>query len=165
MSPTHRRRSASAGPTRFIIGFFLVLAAVYTVFGVRAWVRNQRTLEAIEALRSEVLEARAATDACTSELALAESVFRQQDEVVDSLRSAVDAAEEPLPGGGRGVPAEGYEAYLESFREYNAAVGEWEAQVEGIREREETCRGLVERHNVMADSLRRVLEENGIILP
>lgn len=165
MSPASRGRSASAGPTRFIIGFFLVLAAVYTALGVRAWLRNQRTLEAIEALRGEVLTARAATDACTSELALAESVFRQQDAQVDSLRRVVDAAEGPLPGGGRGVPAEGYDAYLESFDEYNAAVGEWEAQVEGIREREGMCRGMVERHNVLTDSLRQVLEENGIILP
>ncbi|HSG48214.1 MAG TPA: hypothetical protein VLA43_10400 [Longimicrobiales bacterium] len=165
MSSAPRRRSASAGPTRFIIGFFLLLAAVYTAFGVRAWLRNQRTLEAIEALRGEVLAARTAADACTSELALAESVFRQQDAEVDSLRRVVDAAEAPLPGGGRGVPAEGYDAYLESFQEYNAAVGEWEAQVEGIREREEACRGLVERHNVLADSLREVLEENGILLP
>lgn len=164
MSSTSRARSVARGPTRFILGFFLLLAAVYTAFGVRAWFRNQRTLGDIEALRGEALQARTAADACTSELALAESVFRQQDAEVDSLRRVVDAAEEPLPGGGRGVAAEGYDTYLESLEEYNAAVAEWEAQVEGIRSREEECRGLVERHNFLADSLRRVLEENGIVL-
>lgn len=164
MSARPRRPSASAGPTRWIVGLFLLLAAVYTALGVRAWLRNQRTLAYIEDLRGEVMAARTAADGCASELALAESVFRQQDAEVDSLRRVVESAEAPLPGGGRGVDAREYDAYLESFDEYNAAVGEWEAQVEGIRTREGECRTLVERHNLLTDSLRRVLEENGIVL-
>lgn len=164
MSTASRRSSSTAGPTRWIVGFFVLLAAVYTAFGVRAWLRNQRTLAYIEALRGEVMVVRAQADACTSELALAESVFRQQNAEVDSLRRAVDAAEQPLAGGGRGVDARGYDEYLESFRDYNAAVGEWESQVSAIREREAACRRLVEEHNVMADSLRTALEGAGIRL-
>ena len=152
------------GPVPYVVGFFILLAAVYAVLGFRAWLGNQRTLDAIESIRGDVMAARAEADRCASDLALAESVFRQKNAEVDSLRRAVDAAEEPLPGGGRGVAAEGYDDYLVTFDRYNAAVGEWEEQAEEIREREGACRELVERHNLLADSLRRVLEENGIDL-
>lgn len=152
------------GPVPYVVGFFVLLAAVYAVFGFRAWLQNRRTLESIEALRGQVLEARVEADRCTSDLALAESVFRQKNAEVDSLRRAVEAAERPLPGGGRGVDAEGYDDYLVTFDRYNAAVREWETQAGEIREREGACREFVERHNLLADSLRRVLEENGIRL-
>lgn len=152
------------GPVPYVVGFFVLLAAVYAVLGFRAWLANQRTLEAIESLRGDVMAARAGADRCASDLALAESVFRQKNAEVDSLRRAVDTAEEPLPGGGRGVPAEGYDDYLETFDRYNAAVAEWDEQAEDLREREGACRELVERHNLLADSLRRVLEANGIDL-
>lgn len=161
MNPSARR---ARGPVPYVVGFFALLAAVYAVFGFRAWLQNQRTLQSIEALRSEVLEARVAADRCASDLSLAESVFRQKNAEVDSLRREVDAAERPLPGGGRGVDAEGYDDYLATFDRYNAAVGEWERQADEIREREGACRELVESHNLLADSLRRVLEENGIRL-
>jgi len=146
------------------VGFFLLLTAVYATLGFRAWLRNQRTLEEIEALRGEVFAARASAESCTADLAVAESEFRLRNAEVDSLRRRVRGSEEPLAEGGRGVPAEEYDAYLEAFDEYNASVAEWEARAEALREREGACREAVERHNLLADSLRRVLEENGIQL-
>jgi hypothetical protein len=62
------------------------------------------------------------------------------------------------------VAAEGYDDYLATFDRYNATVAEWDEQAEDLREREGACRELVERHNLLADSLRRVLEANGIDL-
>lgn len=164
MSVPSGTSSATRGPTRWIVGFFVLLTAVYATLGFRAWLRNQRTLEAIEALRGEVFQARSAAESCTTDLAVAESDFRQRNAALDSLRLRVRGSEEPLPQGGRGVPAEEYDAYLEAFDEYNASVAEWESGVEALREREGACRELVERHNLLADSLRRVLEENGIRL-
>lgn len=154
--------SAFAGPTRVILGGLAVLALVYLFFGVRAWMRNQRTLEEIERVRSAVLAARAEADACTSRLALDESVFQRTNATVDSLRAVVNDAEEPLPEGGRGVDAREYEAYMESFDAYNRTVEDWEAQAEGLRARQAECTELIEYHNRMADSLRTLLEESGV---
>ena len=54
---------------------------------------------------------------------------------------------------------------METFERYNSSVEEWEAQVEGIRAAEASCRELVLRHNQLADSLRTALDEAGIELP
>lgn len=164
MTPRRGGRSSFTGPTRVILGVGLLLALVYTVFGVRAYLRNQATLDAIEGLRQEVLVARTAADSCASQLALAESVFRQMDAEVDSLRRAVEDAEERRPDGTRGVAADEYDAYLETFERYNASVGEWEVLASGIRETEVECRDLVLRHNLLTDSLRRALDDAGIEL-
>ena len=164
MSGSRRGRSAFSGPTRIIVGVGLTLAVVYTAFGVRAYLRNQSTLDTIEGLREEVLEARAAVDGCSGDLALAESVFRQKDAEVDSLRRAVENAEDRQPDGSRGVAAVEYDAYMETFDRYNTSVAEWETQVSGIRETEARCRELVLRHNLLTDSLRQALEEAGIEL-
>ena len=76
-------------------------------------------------------------------------MFRQKDAEVDSLRRAVEAAEERQPDGSRGVAADEYDAYLVTFERYNTSVAEWEIQVDGIRETEATCRELVVRHNLL----------------
>jgi len=154
--------SAFSGPTRVILGGLTVLALIYLAFGIRAWLRNQRTIEEIDRVRGAVLAARAEADACTSSLALDESVFQRTNTTVDSLRAVVDEAEEPLPEGGRGVDAREYEAYMESFQEYNRTVEDWEAQAEGLRVRQAECTRLIEYHNRMADSLRILLEESGV---
>lgn len=158
------RRSATATPTRVILGAGALLVLVYAGFGYRAHLRNQEILEGIETLRGQVFEVRSAADSCSTELAVAESGFRTFEATVDSLRRAVDGAEEALPGGGRGVAAEGYEAYMASFNEYNAAVAEWETREESLRAIEARCRELVERHNALTDSLLEMLDENGIEL-
>ena len=108
------------------------------------------------------MAARAQADACTNQLALDESVFQRTNTTVDSLRRVVDAAEEPLPDGGRGVDAREYEAYMESFEEYNRSVEDWESQAEGLRARQAECSGLIEYHNRTADSLRTLLEASGL---
>jgi hypothetical protein len=59
------------------------------------------------------------------------------------------------------VDAEEYEAYMEDFNAYNEGVGRWESQARSVRDREEECRQLVMRHNVLVDSLRTVLRDNG----
>ena len=159
-----KRRSATATPTRVILGAGALLALVYAAFGYRAHLRNQGILEGIEALREEVFEVRSQADSCASELAMEESEFRTFRRTVDSLRAAVDAAEAPLPGGGRGVAAEGYDAYLASFNAYNTAVAEWETREEGLRDTEARCRELVERHNALTGALSDRLREHGIEL-
>lgn len=151
-----------ASPGKFILVGVVVLGLVYFAFGFRAWMEKQRQLDRIEALREDVFQARSDADACTSRLALDESIFRQTNASLDSLRSAVEGAEEPLPDGGRGVDAEEYEAYMEDFNAYNEGVERWEAEAQSVRDREEECRQLVLRHNLLVDSLRNVLRDSGL---
>lgn len=157
-----RGRGATTGPTRVILGIGLLLVVVYGALGIRAWLRNQQTLGRIEELRQEMLTARVTADSCQGDLAVAESRFRQKDAEVDSLRREVEAAERRQPDGSRGVDAREYDAYLETFEAYNAAVSDWEARASGIREMEERCTQLILRHNLLADSLRRAVEAAGI---
>lgn len=156
-----RSGGGTPSPGKFILGGVVVLGVIYFAFGFRAWMEKQATLDRIEELRGVVFEARNRADGCASSLALDESMLRQTDARLDSLRAAVEGAEEPLPGGGRGVDAEEYEAYMEDFNAYNDGVERWEAQARSVRDREEECRQLVLRHNVLVDSLRTLLRDSG----
>lgn len=164
MSSRGSRGSSFSGPTRVIFGLLAVLTVVYAAFGFRAWLRKQETLAEVERLGAVVLQARTDAESCTSQLALDESVFERTNQALDSLRNEVEGAEQALPDGTRTVDADEYDAYMESFREYNRSVDEWEAQAEGLRAREDRCRALVGFHNVMADSLRRFIQRTGVEL-
>jgi hypothetical protein len=144
------------------VGAGLALALFYFVLGYRAHLRNQRVLDQVEALGAEVQAARAAADGCVNDLAMAESLFRQTQADADSLKAQVEAAEQPLPGGGRGVDAQAYETYMADVGDYNAAVERWEAQGEEVEARDQECRALVERHNLLLDSLRALMAEHGL---
>lgn len=157
-------RGATRSPAPFILGLGLLVVLVYLFFGVRAHLRNQQTLESIEALRGRVVAARSAVDACNLELAHAETVLRETDALADSLRRAVEAAEEPRADGSRGVDARIYDDYMATFERYNATVAEWESQASEIRAAENECADLIRRHNLIADSLRRLLKEHRIEL-
>ncbi len=154
--------SSTKGPTRIIIGVGVALALFYFVLGYRAHLRNQAILDGIETLREEVRVARVAVDGCNGDLAMTRSVFEQTQASVDSLRRAVEAAEEPLPEGGRGVDASEYDAYLVVFDQYNASLATWEEQGEEVRAQDARCRELTGAHNALLDSLRAMLQENGL---
>lgn len=136
----------------------VAVAALFTV-SVRSLLQRQRTRIEIEGLRARLFEARGDAQSCQRSLAARERAFRRLDADVDSLREAVRAFERM---DARGVPEEQYEAYLEAFDGYNDSVGVWEAQAGALRAAEEACRGVVETHNALADSLRRRLEAEGI---
>lgn len=157
-----RAARITRGPTRVILGAGLALALFYFVLGYRAHLRNQGILAQVEALGAEVQVARAAADGCANDLAMAESLFRQTQADADSLRAMVEAAEQPLPGGGRGVDAQEYDAYMADVGDFNAAVERWEAQGEEVQTRDQECRVLVERHNTLLDSLRALMAEHGL---
>ncbi len=162
MSRRGKGVSSSRGPTRIIIGAGVALAIFYFILGYRAHLRNQAILAGIEALRDDLRVARVAADQCTGDLNLARSVFEQTQVTVDSLRAVVNAAEEPLPEGGRGVDAAEYDAYLVAFDQYNSSVEEWEAQAEDVRQRDDECRRLADVHNALVDSLRAELQAHGL---
>ena len=145
-----------------ILGAALALGLVYFVLGYRAHLRQQRILDRIESLGAEVQAARIAAEGCANDLAMAESLFDQTRQDTDSLKAAVESVERPLPDGGRGVDAGSYDEYMADVGDYNDAVARWEAQGETVLTRREACRLLVERHNLLVDSLRALMAEHGL---
>jgi hypothetical protein len=133
----------------------LALAVVASLAGsIWTLVDRNRTREEIADLRDRVARARISADSCTNVLAYDQMLFRQFDQVVDSLRGEVRALEELDP---RGVPEERYDEYMERFRGYNDSVAAWERRAEGLRTSDAACRALIERHNALSDSVRGVL--------
>lgn len=150
---------------RVVVGLIAAVLILILALGVRAYLREQATIRQVEALRDQVVDARARVDACLVERDRAEVIFQQADQAVDSLRTAVEAVEIDLPEGGRGVDAERYPAYLTTVEAYNRAVVDWEAAADVLREVDARCREVVESHNLLADSLTRFLASEGVELP
>ncbi len=136
----------------------LALGAAAVVV-VAAWlvrwteVRAERT--EIEGLRSQLTALRASADSCQATLAWRESDFHELDRRVDSLGTEVrdlEALDE------RGVPQERYPDYLEVFDSYNEAVAPWQAQADSLVAHWGVCRGMVDEHNLMVDSVAKRLD-------
>lgn len=157
--------SSLSGGQKLLVAILSGIVVVVLVFGFRAWAREQGKIQEVEALRDQMVAARAAADACLLDRARAEVIFEQADQTVDSIRGVVDDAEIPLPEGGRGVDAEAYPAYLTTVEAYNRAVQEWEAAAVGLQQVDARCRTAVEAHNLLADSLTRYLAREGVELP
>jgi hypothetical protein len=150
---------------RLLLGALGIVVIVVLGFGVKAYIETQAKIDEVETLRAVMLEARARVDACFVERDRAQSIFDQADRVVDSLRAVVDDAEIPLPEGGRGVEEARYPEYLGTVEVYNLSVREWEAAADSLQAIDARCRPMVEAHNVLVDSLTRILEAEGVELP
>lgn len=146
--PTGRRRR------------LMILAGIVVVLGgllvlLTTALDRQREAEELQALVDTIAALRSASDGCRGELARAEAEFRHFQSDVDSLRARISRYEELDP---EGVPADEYDAYLETFDRYNASAREWESRADSLRAYEGGCRALVERHNLLTDSLRDRVE-------
>lgn len=132
------------------------VAALLVVLGLAVHHKLERRAElrALQALGDSVEFLRAAYEDCRYELGRQEVGFRSHDQRVDSLRSEVEAYESRNAEGERGVAAEEYDAYLETFDLYNLSVGEWKERADSLQARSRRCRETAVRHNVLADSLR-----------
>lgn len=105
-------------------------------------------------LRNDLIRARRSADSCTTALSEEEERFRAYNARVDSLRDAVRGYEALHPAG---VPADSYPSYLAAFDSYNVAVGGWQARADSLQATWAACTELVERHNALADSARRLI--------
>ena len=134
----------------------VVLALLVTgALAVGRIVEQSRERARFEAMRERLGELRRDAEDCRLVLAREEDAFRRFARRVDSLRSAVRGYEDD-----GGVPEEVYEEYLAVFDRYNEAVPRWEARADSLRDFEAECRALVETHNLLADSVRAVLEDD-----
>lgn len=139
---------------RVLVGVALAASAV-----VLFWLAVQARERArqLDRLQQDVREARGTALDCQAELGRREDAFRRLDARVDSMRLAVRSYEEDDAQGVPRVQREDYDEYLEGVERYNRSVEAWERRAEMLRESEASCRAAVERHNLLADSLRRWL--------
>jgi len=137
-------------------------AATLLVVGTRRLVETQRTTALVNRMREDLYRARATADRCRSSLVTSESSLLALTATIDSMRARVDSFE--ALGGGQ-VPGERYEEYLAVFDSYNDSVSSWEARSERLRTAEASCRAVIEGHNLLSDSIQRVLQDAGIADP
>lgn len=138
-------------------GLLLLLAAgslvVFAAIASGPVLERNRRAGQIQALRLALDQARYTADSCKISIAREERDFRLFDEAVDSLRSVTDSYEDPQQGG---VPQEEYEEYLEVFDLYNTSVEAWQARADSLQANDAHCRILIEAHNELGDSIRRI---------
>jgi hypothetical protein len=103
--------------------------------------------DSIGVLRTAAEDCRAALDEGTVRL-------HAYDAQLDSMRARVRAFEAM---DARGVPADSYEVYLDAFEQYNDSAAGWTARTDTLRARLQRCRDVTESHNLLSDSLRRLL--------
>ena len=139
-NPRARRMLLAAG----------VLAGAALLVLVAGMIRRQ---QAVLGVRDELALLRTAVDSCQTALPAEASAFEAYGQRADSLRARVRALEAIDP---RGVPADSYRVYLDAFERYNRSVDGWEPRADSLRARWARCRDLTERHNLLADSLRRL---------
>lgn len=105
-------------------------------------------------VRDEIVATRDSVETCTAAVAAEEARFRAHDRHVESLREVVRSFES---ADGERVPANQYGGYLTAFDSYNEAVREWHERADSLRARSDGCRALAEHHNVLVDSLQRLV--------
>ena len=145
--------------TRILLVLAGLASAVVVAEGALELVQRRRTLQELRQLRDHLYAARVSADSCRNELAYAERLFQRYDTLVDSLRQDVRGYE-ALDR--RGVPRSRYDEYLDRFNGYNDSVASWHRKADSLKATEARCRELAAAHNVLADSLRRRLDEEGI---
>jgi hypothetical protein len=116
--------------------------------------------ELLRGMTPRLRELRAAADSCRDALAAERSRLAASDERFDSLRQRIDFYEDLDP---RGVPADSYDVYLKIFNEYNEGIPARAAAGDTLEAHWEGCRGIVEDHNALADSVRSIAEDADLL--
>jgi hypothetical protein len=99
-----------------------------------------------EQMLAELDQLRAAADSCTVALDREQAEFDGYDLHVQSLLGSAKAYESQ----DRTVQAHEFGEYMSAVDEYNQAVSEWRQRADVLSANWEACRGLIERHNVLA---------------
>ncbi len=133
-------------------------AAAGAVFGYGYWSENSPRAQA-QAQQEVLRDIRRTLDRCLDELDRAQDRFWDHERRTRALRSQVDSYESLDPDG---VPADRYDAYLETLESYNEAIPVWEKLGDSIRLQEDRCHDLADRHEEEREALRRFLVTEGL---
>ena len=146
------------GPVALLVVLTLAALGAMTV----QIVGPPSTRKTIESARDSLRVLRSEAEACRAGIRQGEVEFRDYEGEVAALRERIRNLESLHPDG---VPGDSYAVYLEVVNSFNLAVPDWSERVDTLQAGWSTCREVVEAHNVMADSLQRLLDAEGITLP
>lgn len=132
---------------------WLAIAAI-TIGALYFIGRSNRRSPPIAPLRDSLYVLRVAADSCRADLDEGSALLQSYDARLDSLRARVRAFEDM---DARGVPVDSYAVYLGAFEEYNDSAAGWSLHADTLRTRLQRCRRVTQTHNLIADSLRRLL--------
>ena len=116
--------------------------------------------ERVEDMRERLRELRFSVNSCVAVMGMDEQAVQIRLLDTDSLRARIDALEALDP---RGVPRDSFPTYMELVDRYNSTVAGWDTLGQQARNRREECSVLVDSHNLLSDSLRALLTEQGIL--
>ncbi|HSJ06085.1 MAG TPA: hypothetical protein VK936_05240 [Longimicrobiales bacterium] len=140
-------------PRRTILWIAFAVAVVAGA-GILSVGRTLRQPRAVEVLRDSLQAVRSAADSCRTVLDDGQAGLREHNALLDSMRDRVRELESYDP---RGVPVDSYAVYMDVFEAYRDSAAGWDARIEVLQDARERCRLVTERHNLLADSLRRLL--------
>lgn len=149
------------GPrARPFLVMFTISAVLFAVIVIIDLLTPIPPRERLRVLRQDVSVLRSAADSCRAALESEEAQLLAGNARLDSLKSVIDYYEALDP---RGVPADSYEIYLETFNTYNSSVPGQTAAADSLQSHWKACRAITEEHNALADSARRLAEEHGLL--
>ena len=138
-----------------------MLALLFAALGVRAaFTSGPSTRERVDDVRERLRELRFAVNSCVAAMSFDEQAVQLRLADTDSLRGRIDALEALHP---RGVPRDSFPVYMELVDRFNRTVASWDTLGAQARSRREECTVLVDRHNLLSDSLRVILETEGLL--
>ena len=134
---------------------WLIMAAIVVVVVVAfRGLRALRPGDPHEPLRDTIAVLRTQADSCRVDVNGGAARLRAYDRRLDSMRARVRELE-ALDR--RGVPADSYAVYMAAFTAYNDSASAWPPLEQAVRDLEAACRAVAEHHNVLTDSLRRLV--------
>lgn len=128
-----------------------IVAAVVLVF---RGLRGLGSGDPHVALRDTIAELRTQADSCRVDVNGSAAELRAFHRRLDSMRERVREME-ALDR--RGVPADSYAIYMAAFTAYNDSAAAWPPLEQAVRDVEADCRAVAEHHNILTDSLRRLV--------
>lgn len=135
--------------TLFVVGAALAAAAV---------LRGSRPADPVLELRERLQMARLSADSCRTALEVEEAELHAYSAQLDSMRIRVREYEGLHPDG---VPVDSYAPYMRAFDLYNDSAATWSERADTVRARLARCQDIVRAHNLLGDSLRRLIVERG----
>ena len=142
---------------KVVIGVLIVVSlASVTVLGAQRILEQKRISDEVARLRDSLYRARILANRCQQSLAANTDALQRFDARLDSMRASVDSFE-ALDR--RGVPVAQYDDYLATLEMYNDSAGTWEARERQLRLQDASCRGVIDGHNAVRDSLEHFLAD------
>lgn len=136
----------------------MTLLVAGVAMAAAAVLRGSRPADPVTDLRERLQTLHQSADSCRTALTGDEADLHEYAAQLDSMRERVREYEGLHPDG---VPVDSYAQYMRTFDQYNDSAATWDNRADTVRARLARCQDIVRTHNLLGDSLRRVIVERG----